>query len=98
MHEADLQFLLLVAVAAIIFLVVKYYRRKHQFESQLNELRSQIGVRVQQEFDAWKSRQLDAERSQLRQTAQAAAAVDLDSGESRTKRALGSTPSAEVRP
>jgi len=67
MRDSDLQFFLLVAVVAIIFLVVKYYRLK----SELNE-------RAQQQFDAWRSRQLEAERSQLRQVAQAEAGVALE--------------------
>ena len=67
MRDSDLQFLLFVAVVAIIFLIGKYYR----LQSQLNE-------RVQQQVDAWRSRELDAARSQLRQAAQAEAGVALE--------------------
>src|SRR5437899_1045206 len=67
MRDSDLQFLLLLAVVAVIFLIVKYYR-----------LQSQLNQRVQQQFDAWRSRELDAARSQLRQTAQAEAGVTLE--------------------
>ena len=66
MRDSNLQLLLLVAVVAIIFLIVKYYR-----------LQSQLNQRVQQQFDAWRTRELEAARSQLRQVAQAEAGVAL---------------------
>ena len=67
MRDSDLQFWLLVAVVAIVVLIVKYYR----LQSQLNE-------RVQRQFDAWRGRELESARSQLRQVAQAEAGVDLE--------------------
>src|SRR2546425_11187631 len=67
MRDSNLQLLLLVAVVAIIFLIVKYYR-----------LQSQLNQRVQQQFDAWRTRELEAARSQLRQVAQAEAGVALE--------------------
>ena len=67
MRDSDLQFFLFIAIVAIIFLIVKYYR----LQSQMNQL-------VQQQVDAWRSRELDAARSQLRQAAQAEAGVALE--------------------
>ena len=67
MRDSDLQFFLFIAIVAIIFLNVKYYR-----------LQSQMNQRVQQQVDAWRSRELDAARSQLRQAAQAEAGVALE--------------------
>src|SRR2546428_12345000 len=67
MRDSNLQLLLLVAVVAIIFLIVKYYR-----------LQSTLNQRVQQQFDAWRSRELETARSQLRQVAQAEAGVALE--------------------
>ena len=67
MRDSDLQFFLFIAIVAIIVLIVKYYR----LQSQMNQL-------VQQQVDAWRSRELDAARSQLRQAAQAEAGVALE--------------------
>src|SRR5438552_1901592 len=67
MRNSDLQILLFIEFVAILFLILKYY----QLQSQLNQ-------RVQLQVDAWRSRELDAARSQLRQMAQAEAGVALE--------------------
>src|SRR5712691_3775826 len=78
MRDSDLQFFLLIAAVAAVILLVKYFRLKSRSQSELNQLKIQFNDRVQQEFNAWRSRDLDAERSQLWQSAQAAAKVDLE--------------------
>ena len=78
MRDSDLQFFLLIAAVVIVILFVKYFRLRSRSQSELNQLKIQFNDRVQQEFNAWRSRDLDAERSQLWQSAQAAATVDLE--------------------
>lgn len=78
MRGSDLQFFLLLAAVAIVILLVKYFRLKSRTQSELNQLKIQFNDRVQQEFNAWRSRDLDAERSQLWLSAQASAKVDLE--------------------
>jgi predicted Holliday junction resolvase-like endonuclease len=47
-------------------------------ESELNDIKLQVNERVQQEFDLWKTRQLEAERARLWQAAQEGARLDLE--------------------
>ena len=78
MRDSDLQFIIFITVVAVVILLVKYFRLKSRSQSELSQLKIQFNDRVQQEFNAWRSRDLDAERSQLWQSAQAAAKVDLE--------------------
>lgn len=71
MHQSDLQFLLWALVAVIVFLIIKYYRLKSQLPERVHQ-------RAQQEFDAWRSRELESVRSQLQQAAQMEAATALE--------------------
>lgn len=78
MRDSDLQLLLIIAAVVIVIFVAKYFRLKARSQSQLNEFRLHLNERVQQEFDAWRSRQLETERAQLRQSAQETAKLDLE--------------------
>lgn len=78
MRDSDLQVFVLIAIVVIVVLLVKYFRLKSRSQAELNELKIQSNDRVQQEFNAWRSRDLDSERSQIRQAEQAAAKLDLE--------------------
>ncbi len=88
MRDSDLQFLLLIAGIVIVVLVVKYFRLRSRSQSELNQLKIRFNDRVQEEFNAWKSRDLDAERGQLWQAAQTAAKADLERWRIETEQSL----------
>ena len=66
--------LLAVAVVVLLVIVVKYV----QLHAQLNQLQAQLNDRAQQQFAAWRDRELDAVRAQLRQAAQFEARTALE--------------------
>lgn len=74
-NEAPIFLLLLsVAVVAIVVIVFKYV----QLQARLNQLQAQLNDRAQQHFAAWRDRELDAVRAQLRQAAQFEAQTSLE--------------------
>jgi predicted Holliday junction resolvase-like endonuclease len=81
MRDSDLQLLLLIAVVVVVVLIIQYRKLRSQISERAQEyyqLRLHINDRVQEEFDAWRSRELQSTRTTLWEAAQTEARVNLE--------------------
>jgi predicted Holliday junction resolvase-like endonuclease len=79
--DSDIQVLFWVAIAVIVILGLVYLAAKKQNDSltiQINQLKIEMNQRVQQEFTAWRERELQSERKKLSALADAEAQTKLE--------------------
>jgi predicted Holliday junction resolvase-like endonuclease len=73
MHDSDFWLLIGAALVVIVVLFLMWYRARSEYQA----LRVDINERVQQQFALWRDRELESERANLSQTADAQAKVNL---------------------